>query len=56
MITCAVIGGTLLTGGIGSMIGTLFGVLLLMFITKTCIIIMKGCPPVDEAGGIFVCT
>ena len=28
VITCAVIGGTLLTGGVGSMIGTLFGVLL----------------------------
>ena len=27
-ITCAVIGGTLLTGGVGYMIGTLFGVLL----------------------------
>ena len=28
VITCAVIGGTLLTGGVGYMIGTLFGVLL----------------------------
>ncbi len=28
MITCAVIGGTLLTGGVGYMIGTMFGVLL----------------------------
>ena len=28
MITCAVIGGTLLTGGVGYMIGTLFGVML----------------------------
>ena len=27
-ISCAVIGGTLLTGGVGYMIGTLFGVLL----------------------------
>ena len=27
-ITCAVIGGTLLTGGVGYMVGTLFGVLL----------------------------
>ena len=28
VITCAVIGGTLLTGGVGYMVGTLFGVLL----------------------------
>ena len=28
VITCAVIGGTLLTGGVGYMIGTLFGVML----------------------------
>jgi simple sugar transport system permease protein len=28
VITCAVIGGTLLTGGVGYMAGTLFGVLL----------------------------
>lgn len=28
VITCAVIGGTLLTGGVGCMLGTLFGVLL----------------------------
>ena len=28
VITCAVIGGTLLTGGVGYMLGTLFGVLL----------------------------
>jgi simple sugar transport system permease protein len=28
VITCAVIGGTLMTGGVGYMVGTLFGVLL----------------------------
>ena len=28
VISCAVIGGTLLTGGVGYMIGTMFGVLL----------------------------
>jgi ribose/xylose/arabinose/galactoside ABC-type transport system permease subunit len=34
-IAAVVIGGTLLTGGVGSMFGTLLGVLILRLILKT---------------------
>ena len=40
VITCAVIGGTLMTGGVGYMIGTLFGVLLKSAIP--CLITFNG--------------